>query len=139
MITIIITATTHFSCAQELSQNDVPQKVVKAFSDKYPEAYDVEWEKKGRLYNVEFDYNHRELELWINEQGTIERTSEDLTQNDIPEIVYKTFMENHEGYRIEDIEKVTTNNKTVYKIEAEDEYDNEFTFVLDGKGRDVHY
>ena len=54
MMAILFLGTTSIF-AQDLTESQVPSVIVNNFKKEFPKASDVEWEKKGEQYNVEFE------------------------------------------------------------------------------------
>jgi len=141
MKTIILTAialsTGICSYAQNISQSAVPSAVVNVFHQQFPKAADVEWEKKGDLYEVEFETGafHRDHVLTMDAAGKVMGHTQEIPESEIPEAVILSIRQAFFGYKIDDPEKTTdANGKTSYKVELEKQNEEWIvTFSPDGK------
>lgn len=118
-ITVLALGTILPGCTQNISQSNVPSLVKNAFQQKYPTATDVEWEKHASLYNVEFEINNIDHELWIDSQGNITKHKEDLSLSNVPVQILDAVAANYKTAQIDNVDKIEENNKTYYIIELE--------------------
>ena len=72
------------SCAQDIPQHNVPSVILNAFSAAYPNAADIEWEKKGNIYNVEFEIGKTEHEIWYNAEGKVLKHKTEIPLSEVP-------------------------------------------------------
>lgn len=120
--------------AQDLRQSEVPSLVLSALQSKFPNAEKVDWEKKGDLYKAEFDISRRDHDVWIDAKGNIVKHKEELTVADLPEAVSNKIKSDYKDYKIDDVDKVEANGRTVYVVELDGRTgDIEVTFSPDGK------
>lgn len=125
---------TGVAVAQDINMKDVPAPVKDAFTKEYANATDVEWEKEMEYYNVEFDVNRMDNEVWYNASGTAVKKEQDITEADLPQSVRDAIKSGYADYRLDDIEKVWQNNVTSYKLELEKGNDEiHVTFDANGK------
>lgn len=106
--------------AQDLAQNQVPAPILNQFKSEFPNANRVEWEMKGNLYKVEFDSpKAKEFEAWYDAQGNRKKLKEELRSRDLPAAIKKSINTSHQGFRVDDAEKITENGTVKYKVEIE--------------------
>lgn len=120
--------------AQKIPGSEVPTVVKEALMKAYSNPMDVEWEKKGENYKVEFDVGRRDHELWINPAGNIIRHKEDIASTDLPMAITNKLMLEYSDYTIDEVEKLTVDNRVLYKVELEREAGNtkeELVLIMD--------
>lgn len=104
--------------AQDIAQKDVPSAIVNQFKKAYPNARDVEWEKKGDLYEVEFETGiDKDHEIYYNKSGEIVRHKEELMPAELPDAVKNTIAKSFADYHMDDIDKISADGKVVYVVE----------------------
>jgi uncharacterized membrane protein YkoI len=108
------------SCAQNLPESRVPAVVINAFKAKYPRATDVEWEKKGPHYEVEFEtgVKGRDHKLGLDSTGAILFHKQDISRADLPAAVMQAIEKNFPGWRTDDPEKTERNGVISYQVEV---------------------
>lgn len=120
--------------AQDIPSSEVPNAVKNAFTKEFSNPRDVEWEKKGEYYNVEFEIGRNDHELWITPSGQIVRHKEELSSSELPAAIKNKISANHKGYRIDDVDKLTMGNKALYKVEIKNgQKEMDLIFDKDGK------
>lgn len=101
---------------------DAPTSLRHAFYDKYPNAVDVEWEKKRGYAVAEFHIpGEGECEAWYTKGGKWVMTKYDIKYSELPAAV-RTAFETEYGTTtpVDDVERLERNgNDTLYFIEAE--------------------
>lgn len=114
----------------------VPAVVVEAFQRSFPQASDVEWEVKGEVFEVEFELDRLDHEVWMNAQGEIVRHQQDLRTRSVPESVRTGVRQHYPGYRITEAEKLQTGKETVYKLELS-RWFKDLDVIVDEQGQVV--
>lgn len=104
------------SCAQDIQQKDVPSVVLNAFMTAYPQAVDVEWERQGGTYNVDFEIGKTDHEAWYEASGKLLKHKEDIPLNALPAAVSDAIKKEFAEYKIDDADKIEENGKTFYLI-----------------------
>lgn len=106
--------------AQDIPQNQVPSVVVNQFNVDFPKAKDVEWKLENNIYNVDFEQGtNRDFEAWYSAKGTQIKLEEKIAKRNLPKAVSSAIQKNYPSYKIDEIEKVTEQNKVSYKVEIE--------------------
>lgn len=121
--------------AQEVQTNEVPESFTEGLLETYPKATDIEWEKKGTDYKVEFEVGRMEHEIWFSKDGETVRVQKDITKALMPKTLVDAINTNYPGYTIDSVESTEKNGQTTYEVELEKGWDEELkiTFTVDGK------
>jgi len=114
---------TSLALSQDIRQSEVPSHVLELFQKEYPKAYDIEWEMDGANYKVEFEIGliGKDNKVWYDRSGKVLRKKEELSQSDFPKHVLAKVNEKYpltEGYRLEEIDKITEGKDVVYVVEV---------------------
>lgn len=130
---ILIGTTSLF--AQDVPESQVPSVILNTFKKEFPKASDVEWEREGELYNVDFEIGFfTDYEAWFEASGKLIKYSEEISESDLPNAVKEALKKEFDGYRIDDVEKFTENNVETYLVEIEKGNDERhILFSKDGK------
>lgn len=121
--------------AQDLLQSDVPSVVVNNFQKAFPKAYDVEWELKGELYEVDFETGVSiDHEAWYDKTGKLVKHKQEIAKTDLPKAVLNTLNTDFKGYRVEDAKKITEGSKVTYKLDLESTT-SEWKVLLSSEGK----
>lgn len=123
-------------CAQDVHQENVPSVVLNSFKSSFPQAQDVEWEMKGELYNIEFEVNRIDHEVWIDRNGKMVKHETDIKAADVPSNVRTAVTSRYKNMVIDDAEKIEKDGKTYYKIELDGKTGDIDVFV-DDKGNEL--
>src|SRR5690554_7865816 len=87
--------------AQDIPQSEVPSVVLNTFKKEFPKAVDIEWEKKGEQFNVEFELGWSvDYEAWFSADGKLIRYTEDIPAKDLPSAVKNTITSRSEERRV---------------------------------------
>ena len=103
------------ACGQ--SGKEVPQAVKTAFTQKFPDASQVKWDKENENeWEAEFKMNGMEYSANFDNAGTWTETEYEISLQEIPEAV-KTSLENESaGAKIEESEVCETKEGKVYEF-----------------------
>lgn len=106
--------------AQEMSETQVPSVIVNNFKKEFPKANDVEWERQGDQYNVDFEIGrYKDYEAWFTASGMLIRYTEEISEGDLPKAVKDAVKNKYKGYRIDDAKKIIENGVETYNVEIE--------------------
>ena len=98
LIAAVLTVTSFgFALAQS---GAIPTSVSNAFKSEFPNARDVDWDKKQNLYEVEFELNRLDHEVWYNAEGQVVRHKQELKTRSVPAKVRQSAKKQYKGYRI---------------------------------------
>lgn len=121
------------SCAQ--TKTNVPEKVQSAFSQKFPTAKKIKWDKENDSeWEAEFKMNGKEYSANFTSEGTWKETEHEIKKSDIPAAVKQTLDQEFAGYDVEEAEISETADRKVYEFAIKkEETDMEVAISPDGK------
>jgi uncharacterized protein (DUF2249 family) len=121
--------------AQDMPESQVPSVIVNNFKKEFPKAYDVEWEKKGEQYNVEFEIGTgTDYEAWFTNSGKLIKYKQEITITNLPQAIKDAIHTNYPGFRIGEAKKYVENGVETYKVEIEKGSEElKLLFSKDGK------
>lgn len=121
--------------AQDIPQSQVPSVIVNNFQQSFPKAFDVEWELKGDIYEVEFEtgFLGKDHEVWFEKSGKQIRHKEELSKSDLPQKVLAAINSNYSGYRVDNVKKITEGSKISYTVELKSRRE-EWKVAFDNEG-----
>lgn len=138
--TILITSLALFCFAntifgQDIPQSQVPSIVLNNFQQSFPKAFDVEWKLKGEQYKVEFETGllGADHEAWYDKLGKLVRYKEEISKSNLPQKVLAKINGDFSAYRVEDVKKITEDNKETYTLELKT-FTEEWKVVFDSAG-----
>ncbi|MUH34721.1 hypothetical protein D9O36_02605 [Zobellia amurskyensis] len=121
--------------AQDIPQNQVPSIIVNKFNKQFPNASDIEWEMDGSLYNVDFEMGwNTDHDVWYNAEGDVVKHKEDIAKSELPQAVKDRIKTDFKGYSIDDLERITDNQKVVYKLELDAFTKQDWDAIIDADG-----
>ncbi|MBQ5922528.1 MAG: PepSY-like domain-containing protein [Alistipes sp.] len=119
LFAVLIAATTLIACDDDYN---APQTTRAEFQTQYPNAVDVEWEKKRGYVVAEFHIpGQGECEAWYTKGGEWVMTKYDIKFSDLPAAVQTAFVSEYGAQTpVDDVERLERRgNDTLYFIEAE--------------------
>jgi hypothetical protein len=119
LFAMLIAATTLIACDDDYN---APQTTRAEFQTQYPNAVDVEWEKKRGYVVAEFHIpGQGECEAWYTKGGEWVMTKYDIKFSDLPAAVQTAFVTEYGAQTpVDDVERLERRgNDTLYFIEAE--------------------
>jgi len=124
------------SCAQNINPSQAPAVVVNAFQQQYPKATDVEWEKKGANYEVEFEVGvaDKDHTMLIDPSGKIISHKQDIYKSELPTAVLNALSKEFPDYKTDDVEKIEAAGVTTYKMEVKKKPE-EWKVLFDAEGK----
>lgn len=124
MVIILGLGVISLSKAQDLRQDQVPSVVLNAFQTKYPKATDVDWELKGELYEVDFEIDRTDYDVWIDKSGTIKKQKEDFPKAQLPAAVTEKIKTGFKDYQIDDVDRIEENGKVYFLVDLDGKPDD---------------
>ena len=117
---IVASSISLLSCAQNIQQSQVPAVALNTFQALYPKAVDVEWERKGKDHEVEFEtgLNRFDHKILIDSTGKVIFHKQDISKSDLPQDIIHSLDTEFINCKIDDVEKIEENGKTTYKMEV---------------------
>lgn len=122
--------------AQDIHQNEVPSIILNNFQKTFPKASDIDWEIKGNLYEVEFEtgFLGDDHKVLYSRDGKLVRHEEEISKSGLPKAILASIKRSFNGYRTDDIKKITEGGKVIYNVELKN-YSQEWKVVFDAQGR----
>ncbi|PZX57616.1 putative PepSY-like beta-lactamase-inhibitor [Algoriphagus ratkowskyi] len=123
------------ACAQEHSDEKVPEAVKTAFSQKFPAAKKVSWDMESATeWEAEFKLEGNEYSANFLADGTWQETEHEINKADIPEAIKQTLAKDFAGFKIEEAEISETAQGSVYEVAVE-KGEEEWELVFDPNGK----
>ena len=122
--------------AQDIHQSEVPSIILNNFQKTFPKASDIDWEIKGNLYEVEFEtgFLGDDHKVLYSRDGKLVRHEEKISKSNLPKTVLASIKRSFNGYRTDDIKKITEGGKVIYNVELKN-YSQEWKVVFDAQGK----
>ncbi len=120
---------------QDISQKEVPSLALNNFQKTFPQTRDVEWKMQDSLYHVEFETGKAtDHEAWYYESGELAKHEVEIPKHALPEKVLSEVNSGFNGYKIDDVKKVTSGDQITYSVELQKKTEEwEITFDQEGK------
>lgn len=132
--TVLLFATATLS-AQDLKIEDVPSNLQTTFSNSYKNTKDVEWEKKGDHFNVEFEINKMDHDIWYDGNGNVVKSKIQISEKELPAPIASAVKTKYPDYKIDSVEVYEQENSKSYIVEIEKGWIKERKLVLDASGK----
>ncbi|MEC5166759.1 hypothetical protein RCH18_002507 [Flavobacterium sp. PL11] len=121
--------------AQDMLSSQVPSVIMNNFKKEFPKANDVEWERQGELYQVDFEIGwFTDYDALFNASGKLVKYTKEISKSDLPKAVAKAVKNKYGEYRIDDVKKIIENGTEKYLIDLE-KWDEEFQVVYSKSGK----
>ena len=120
--------------AQDIPKSQVPSVIVNNFKKEFTKANDVEWERQGDLYNVDFEIGlFTDYEAWYNASGKLVKQTQEISKSDLPKAVINAIKTQYKEYSIDDVKKIIEDGVETYKVELE-KWDEDFDVIYSKNG-----
>ncbi len=120
--------------AQDIPKSQVPSVIVNNFKKEFTKANDVEWERQGDLYNVDFEIGwFTDYEAWYNASGKLVKHTQEINKSDLPKAVINAIKTQYKEYSIDDVKKIIEDGVETYKVELE-KWDEDFDVIYSKNG-----
>ena len=132
LLSVFVVGTTN---AQKIAGSEVPATVQQTFTQKFPNAKGVKWEKEDNTIEAEFKLGKEEYSASFDQAGKWLETESDIKKDKLPEAVSVSIAKEFSGYKIEKVEKLETPDRgLLYEVELEKkETTYEVRFTAEGK------
>ncbi|MEO5947530.1 MAG: PepSY-like domain-containing protein [Chitinophagaceae bacterium] len=107
------------SCGQHLKTSQVPSIVQNTLQAKFSTAKEVEWKKKGSLYQAEFDIDTIEYEAQIDTSGKFLALTKEIKTNELPVAISSAISRELPDYSIDEVTTLETGGIVYYQVELE--------------------
>lgn len=104
------------ACGQ--SNEKVPEKVQKAFTQKFPNAQKVKWtEENEEEWEAEFRMKGMEYSANYDEEGNWKETEHEIRKSEIPGVVNRTLESEFGSYKVKESEISETAKGKVFEFQ----------------------
>lgn len=124
--------------AQDLKTDEVPANLQSKFNTAYTNVTDVEWEKKGDHYKVEFEINKMDHDVWYDAEGNVIKSEIEISANELPSAISSAVKAKYADYKIDTVEVRDEGGKKTYEVEIEKGWTKERKLILDASGKILH-
>lgn len=131
---LLVFATATIS-AQDLKTNEVPANLQSTFTTAYSNATDIEWEKKGDHYKVEFEINKLDHDIWYDAEGKVVKSKIEISESELPAAIGNAVKSKYADYMIDSIEVREQEGSKTYEVEIEKGWFKERKLILDDSGK----
>jgi len=127
--------------AQDIPASQVPVAVTNAFTQEYSNPTDVDWEKKKKNFEVDFEVDGIDHKALYNTEGKLLMTKRDLQETDLPPAITQKIAADYSGYTIDDVDELIVEGTSYYQVELDGTLrDRKLVFGEDGQeARGVKY
>jgi len=120
--------------AQKLMSKDVPVAVKTAFNKAHTSVKDVEWNKNGNNYEVNYEAEEDEASLIFDVSGKLIETKVEISSPALPALAMQYVKKNYKEKDMNAIHKITVANGTLtYETELKG-----IVLIFDSKGNFIN-
>jgi len=117
------------------SAQNPPEAVLKAFTAKFANAKEVEWEKEeDSEWEAEFEMDEEEYSANFSNSGEWLETEMEIETEDLPKEILEVLASEFPGYEIEEAETEKTPSGDFYELEIE-KGEEEMEVKMDKSGK----
>ncbi|OGS78619.1 MAG: hypothetical protein A3G95_02815 [Flavobacteria bacterium RIFCSPLOWO2_12_FULL_31_7] len=118
VMTIALIMLSFVSFAQKTKEQNVPQVIKKALSEKFPNAKNVKWDKEENNFEASFKNNNIDNSILFNANGKIIETEIAIEVNQLPKNALQYLNDNFKNKKIKETAKIITEKgDTIYEAE----------------------
>lgn len=107
------------SCSQDLQKTEVPSVVLNTFNSTFTDPQDVEWEKKGEFYEVEYEVEGVDMEAMISDSGILLKYKQEIEFNALPEVLKSSLQDRFSRRAVDDIHLLVIDDQEYYQVEVD--------------------
>jgi hypothetical protein len=119
MLGLLLSTYALVSCSQDIPAAKVPSVVQNAFKMEFAEAVDVEWEKKNKEYEADFEIGTIDYTALFDASGKMLVYKQDIEVNELPAEVNATLQKDFADYTLDDADKLVREGETYFQVELE--------------------
>ena len=120
--------------AQDISFSEVPTAIQSHFNKAYKNVTDIEWEKEMDHYQVEFEIDRMDYEVWYTSDGKQVKLEKELQPNELPNVIATAVKKKYSDYSIDDCELREENGNVIYLLELE-KWSDEIEVIYDANAK----
>ena len=121
--------------AQDLQTKEVPSNLQSIFGKSYTNAKDVEWEKTGDHFKVEFEINRMDHDVWYDADGNVLKSKSEISIKEVPAVVSAAVKAKYPDYKMDSVEVYEQKGVKTYKVEIEKGWSMERKLMIDNSGK----
>lgn len=122
------------SNSDDINPNDVPAAVNESLLSSFPDAADIDWEKKGEDFEADFEINKTDYSALFNTSGNLLKHRQDIPESELPDAVRAAINADYAAYRLDEIEKLEEGQTTLYQVELDNNTkDEKLVYSADGQ------
>lgn len=129
----LIAGTALAGFGQDLKTKDVPEAAKLAFKKNFPKAKDIEWERAGDDYKVDFEIAHVDYTTIFTPDGKTVMSQKEVAPATLPKSIAADIRAKYPQARIDDVEQINTGGKISYKIDLDGTPDATLYYSAGGK------
>ncbi|MAX80591.1 MAG: hypothetical protein CL843_10515 [Crocinitomicaceae bacterium] len=123
------------SCGQQSNTPKVPEEVITAFHERFPEVKPTDWELEDEnIWEAEFQMNGKKYAANFSLNGEWKATEHEIMVTEIPESVRSILYKHFFDLEIEEAEIVETAKGTAYELEVRTN-EEKFEATIDSNGK----
>lgn len=126
VIVIALLMVSLVSFVQKTKEQNVPQIVKNALSQKFPKATKIKWDKEDKNFEASFNLNDVANSVLFNQEGKIVETEIEIKVDQLPKKTLQYLNDNYKNQKVKEAAKIHT-EKGIVIYEAEI------------KGKDLHF
>lgn len=107
------------ACSQDIPESEIPSVVRNALALEFTSATEVEWDKNGSFYEVEFEIDNIDHKALIGENGTLVKYHKELLFEELPEGLKSSLKADTEITKIDEVHLLIISENTYYQVEIE--------------------
>ncbi|WPP50725.1 PepSY-like domain-containing protein [Catalinimonas niigatensis] len=119
MLGLLLSSYALVSCSQDIPASKVPSVVQNAFKMEFAEAVDVEWEKKNKEYEADFEVGTTDYTALFDASGKMLVYKQDIEINELPAEINTTLQKDFADYTLDDADKLVKDGETYFQVELE--------------------
>lgn len=118
VMTIALIMLSFVSFAQKTKEQNVPQVIKKALSEKFPNAKNVKWDKEENNFEASFKNNNIDNSILFNANGKIIETEIAIEVNQLPKNALQYLNDNFKNQKVKEAAKIITEKgNLIYEAE----------------------
>lgn len=123
------------STGQDLWQSQIPANIVNKFNTDFPKAKDIDWDKSGENYSVEFEIGtmNNDHEIIYSPDAEVLMHKQEISKSDLPTAVKQSMSKEFPRYLIKDVKQIEYPDRTVFTLEAKS-FTEDWDIKIDAAG-----
>ncbi len=133
---LIFLAIFTISCDDDIDPSQIPSVVQNTLKSNFPHATDIEWERYGDDFEVDFEFKKIDHSARIDRTGTMLEYKFETAKNTLPPTIIKAMNTEYPDSNWEDPEILVRGNKRYYQLEI-DGFLKDNKILLDSLGTET--